>query len=280
MRNFKQMFFLWFSCGLVSVLQAQPALDLSSPNGNIKVSITLGDKIRYTVSNNRDVLLQDNELQLQLRNETLGKTPKLSGEKRTTVDTEITPVVPFKFSIVKNRYNQLALQFKGDYSVEFRAFDDGFAYRFITRKKGEIEVLHEDVNLSFTGDYLLHVQQEGFGSNYEVVYRHVESKNLRSEEETIVLPVLINTRRDVKVTKEADYIAKTSGTRTFPWRCFIIAQNDGQLIESAMICRLSPQNVIENVSWIKPGLVMWDWMNRWIDYGPEVNYKAGVNTAA
>jgi alpha-glucosidase len=45
-----------------------------------------------------------------------------------------------------------------------------------------------------------------------------------------------------------------------------------------MVCRLSPQNVIDDVSWIKPGLVMWDWMNRWSDYGPEVNYRSGVNT--
>jgi alpha-glucosidase len=87
-------------------------------------------------------------------------------------------------------------------------------------------------------------------------------------------------RRNIRVSKDADYIAKTAGTRTFPWRWFVIAQNDGQLIETTMVCRLSPQNVIDDVSWIKPGLVMWDWLNRWIDYGPEVKHKAGVNTQA
>jgi alpha-glucosidase len=60
----------------------------------------------------------------------------------------------------------------------------------------------------------------------------------------------------------------------------IIAKRDGQLLESTMICRLSPQCVLEDVSWIKPGLVAWDWINRWHDYGPEVKHKAGVNTAA
>jgi alpha-glucosidase len=305
---------------------AQKPVELLSPDGNIKLSVTLGDKIYYTLSNNKEVLLQNNELQLQLSNETLGKNPKLAGQKRTSVDTDIKPVVPFKFAAVKNRYNQLLLNFKGDYSVEFRAFDDGVAYRFITRKKGGIEVIHEDVNLSFAGDYLLHAQLDGFSSYYEGPYVHLESRSFKPDTTTAVLPILIDTRkgvkilvseanlndypclffhgrgdgnglksilapapletqadpnkRNIRVAKDAGYIAKTAGTREFPWRWFIVAQNDAQLIESNMVCRLSPQNVLEDVSWIKPGLVMWDWLNRWADYGPDAQHKAGVNTQA
>jgi alpha-glucosidase len=314
---------------LCSSAQArQKAIELLSPDGTLKVAVSLGDKIYYSVYNQDDVLLQDNELQLQLRNETLGKSPRLAGQKRSSVDTKITPVVPFKFSTVENRYNQLLLTFKGDYSVEFRAFDDGIAYRFITRKKGEIDVMHEDFNLSFTSDYLLHLQCPGkrqFAAVYEDPYSQVESRQWKTDDDMSVLPILIDARKGVKilvseacvddyphtfvkgtgekngvvslyppapleteyqggrnvpVTKEADYIARTPGTREFPWRWMIIAKNDGQLIESTMVCRLSPQNVLDDVSWIKPGLVMWDWMNRWSDFGPEVNYEAGVNTAA
>ncbi|MDR2847759.1 MAG: glycoside hydrolase family 97 protein [Bacteroidales bacterium] len=305
---------------------AQKPVELLSPDGTIQLSITLGDKISYNISNNGEILLQNNELQLQLRKETLGKAPKLASQKRTSVDTNISPVVSFKFSTIKNKYNQLLLNFKGDYSVEFRAFDDGVAYRFITRKKGEIEVMHEDVNLSFPSDYLLHVQQDDFNSYYESPYKHLASREFNPDDQTIVLPVLVDTRkgakiliseadlndypclffhgrggdngltsafprsplelkadangRNIRVSKEADYIAKTAGTREFPWRWFVIAKNDGQLVESTMVARLSPQNVLGDVSWIKPGQVMWDWMNRWSDYGPEVNYTAGVNTAA
>jgi alpha-glucosidase len=310
--------------GTAFAAQASKPVELLSPDGRIKLSVTLGDKITYALSINDHVLLKDVELQLQLRNETLGKNPKLSGQKRTSVDTEIKPVVPFKFSTVKNRYNRLLLHFKGDYSVEFRTFDDGVAHRFVTRKKGEIEVIHEDINLSFTDDYLLHVQLDGFGSYYEEPYKHLESRSFKPEDKTAVLPILINTRKGVKilmseadlndypclffhgraddnglksilpsapletkidpdgmnirVSKNADYIAKTAGTREFPWRWYIIAQNDGQLIESTMVCRLSPQNVIEDISWVKPGLEMWYWLNNGSDYGPEVNYVAGYNT--
>ncbi|MDR0537841.1 MAG: glycoside hydrolase family 97 protein [Tannerellaceae bacterium] len=307
----------------------QKTIDLTSPDGSIRVEVSLGDRISYTVYNNNEPVLQNNEMQLQLRNETLGLNPRLTGQKHSSVNTTVKPVVPFKFSTVENKYNQLKLNFKGDYSVEFRAFDDGVAYRFITSKKETIDVMNEDFNMYFPGDYLLQLQcpgKRGFASVYEDPYSQVESKKWQVKDDMSVLPVLIDTRKGVKilvsetnvddyphtfvkgigarngvrsiyprvpvetaydergmsliVTKEADYIARTAGTRDFPWRWFIIAKRDGQLIESTMVCRLSPQNTLNDVSWIKPGLVMWDWINRWVDYGPEVNYKAGVNTAA
>ncbi|MFH6999336.1 glycoside hydrolase family 97 N-terminal domain-containing protein [Flavobacterium sp. FlaQc-57] len=45
------------------------------------------------------------------------------------------------------------MNFKGNYSVEFRAFDEGIAYRFITAKKEEIEVINEDFSVNFPTDY-------------------------------------------------------------------------------------------------------------------------------
>jgi alpha-glucosidase len=306
---------------------AQKPIELLSPDGNIKLSIDLKDKICYTISNSKGILLQNNEIRLYLRDEILGKNPKLTSRKQTSVDTQITPVVPFKFSTVKNKYNQLTLNFKGNYSLEFRAFDDGVAYRILTRKKGEIDILNEDVNIYFPDDYLLHLQMaddRGFATTYEEPYTHLESKEWKPDKQMGELPILIDTRKGTKilvseadindypnffirkteknngigaifplvpletkpaqrkfvVDKTADYIAHTSGTREFPWRYFVIVENDGQLIESTMVCRLSQQNVIEDPSWIKPGLVMWDWINRHAHYGPDIDFVTGVNTAS
>jgi alpha-glucosidase len=307
--------------------RAQKTADLLSPNGKIKLSIDLKDKIFYTISDNNGILLQNNEIRLHLRDEILGNNPKLTSRKLTSVDTQITPVVPFKFSTIKNNYNQLSLNFKGNYSLEFRAFDDGVAYRFVTRKKGEIDILNEDINIYFPDDYLLHVQMadgRGFATTYEEPYVHLESKQWKPDKQMGELPVLIDTRKGTKILvseadlndypnffikktvedngieavfphfpietqpdqrkfvvgKTADYIARTSGAREFPWRYFIIAENDGQLIESTMVCRLSQQSVIKDPSWIKPGMVMWDWINRNAHYGPDVDFVSGVNTAS
>ena len=151
----KLLLLFLFICGLVLHAQAQKNVELSSPNGEIKVSVRLTDKIYYDVACNDEVLLKDNYLQLKLKDKILGEHPKLSGQKQNKIKETLTPVVPLKFSTINNEYNQLLLNFKGNYSVEFRAFNDGIAYRFITRQKGEIEVLGEDLSLQFPTDYLL-----------------------------------------------------------------------------------------------------------------------------
>ncbi len=82
--------------------------------------------------------------------------------------------------------------------------------------------------------------------------------------------------RSQRIIKEADYIAKTSGTRTFPWRYMLITQEDGRLAENTMPVRLAPECRIEDTAWIKPGQTCWDWLNG-IPYGPDVTFKGGIN---
>ena len=263
---------------LASLLRAQNKLELISPHGELKVSLNLSDKIYYSIDYNGDVLLKDNSLLLVLKNQVLGQNPKLPRQKQWSVDEQLTPIVPLKYAKVNNRYNQLLLTFK-DYSVEFRAFDDGVAYRFITSQKGDVEVMNEEFAINFPSDYLLHLQQPGgFHTAYEEPYTHVQSNAWKPEERIAVLPVLVDTQKDykilisesdladypcmffkgtgtngaisvfpkaplafaensdrsVKITQEADYIAKTKGTRNYPWRYFVISKNDKQLIENTM----------------------------------------------
>lgn len=305
-----------------SGLYAQKKTNLESPDGVIKVSITCDDRIYYDISYNDDVLLKDNYLQLELRNDVLGQSPVLSGQKRKKVNEELKPVVPLKFSSVKNEYNELILSFKGGYSVEFRAYNDGVAYRFVTNKKGEVDVMNETFAINFPDNYLLHLQQPGgFKTAYEEPYTHVESKEWKQSDKMSVLPVLIDTRkqykilisesdlsdypcmflrgndkngltsafpkqplefgedgdRSLKLVKEADYIAKTTGKRSFPWRYFVISEEDGQLVENTMTYKLATKNQLADVSWIKPGQVSWEWWNDASPYGPDVNFVSGYN---
>ena len=83
------------------------------------------------------------------------------------------------------------------------------------------------------------------------------------------------TDRDVKPVKYADYIADLEGPKSFPWRVMIISDEDRQLVQSEMIYKLAPENVIENTDWIKPGKVAWDWWNALNVYG--VDFESGVN---
>ena len=82
--------------------------------------------------------------------------------------------------------------------------------------------------------------------------------------------------RSHRILKEADYIAKTNGTRTFPWRYMLITQEDGRLAENKMPVRLAQKCRIEDTSWIKPGQTCWDWLNG-IPYGQDVTFEGGIN---
>ncbi|MFZ4464837.1 MAG: glycoside hydrolase family 97 N-terminal domain-containing protein, partial [Bacteroidales bacterium] len=96
-----------------------------------------------------------------------------------------------------------------------------------------------------------------------------------------VLEAIPNTEngpdRNQKITKEADYIAKVSGPRQYPWRVFIVGEDDKVLIESNLAYQLARPSLIEDVSWIRPGKVAWDWYNANNIYG--VNFESGLNTA-
>ncbi|HEY7373903.1 MAG TPA: glycoside hydrolase family 97 protein [Polyangia bacterium] len=82
--------------------------------------------------------------------------------------------------------------------------------------------------------------------------------------------------RDVKVTRAADYIAVTAGTRAYPWRVLAVAPRDGDLITNSLVYLLQRPSQIADTSWIKPGQVAWDWWNDRNLAG--VPFKPGVNT--
>ena len=76
-------------------------------------------------------------------------------------------------------------------------------------------------------------------------------------------------------TKREDFIARTQGTRVFPWRVFAIAERDIQLADNDLVYRLAAPSRVADISWIKPGKVAWDWWNAWNLDG--VDFKTGVN---
>ena len=78
------------------------------------------------------------------------------------------------------------------------------------------------------------------------------------------------------VKKRENYIAKVNGQRSYPWRCIIISENDKDLADSDMVYLLASPSRVDDISWIRPGKVAWDWWNAWNIYG--VDFEAGINT--
>lgn len=310
---------LTFATAWGSHLSAK-VIDVKSPNGELNLSVDVKDKIYYSVSYGNDLLLKDCYLNLQLENETLGNNPKLRSTKKGVIDESVKREIPLKNAVVKKHCNTLRMNFAGNYAVEFRVFDNGVAYRFITDKKGENIVMGEDFVLNFPANYKAHLSQpNGFKTSYEYPYTHVNTEEYKATDRMSYLPILLETDkpykiliseadlhdypcmflkstgqngmqslfpkvplefgedgdRSLKILKEADYIAKTAGKRSFPWRFMVITKEDKQLLENEMVYNLSTPCVLEDYSWIKPGQVSWEWWHDARLYG--VDFRSGYN---
>ena len=294
---------------------------VTSPDSRITLNISVNEDVRWSVIYDGKQIIDPSPVAMRL--ETLDLTKgrlAASKPKITEVNTVITPVVPHKNSLVTDHYKELAIRFREGFSIIFRVYDDGVAYRFATAMKGDVTVMGETFGLSMPkGATAWYPLETGFMSHNECTFfpatmDTVGQKHLAS------LPVLFKSQginillseadirdypgmwitgdgsggvsgifpaypdkevtrrdRDVYVTARKDYLAKTAGTRSFPWRVCIITPDDAGLVESDMIYRLGAPSRIADPSWIKPGKVAWDWWNANNIYG--VNFKSGLNTA-
>ena len=78
------------------------------------------------------------------------------------------------------------------------------------------------------------------------------------------------------VSETEEFIAKSTGARTYPWRVFAVSEQDTEMPVNNLVYTLASPNEIGKTDWIKPGKVAWDWWNDWNLRG--VNFKAGINT--
>ncbi len=77
------------------------------------------------------------------------------------------------------------------------------------------------------------------------------------------------------VTETADFIAKTTGARNYPWRVLAVTTDDRQMPINNLVYALASPNRIGDYSWVKTGKVAWDWWNDWNLKG--VPFQAGIN---
>ena len=295
---------------------------VTSPDGNIKAVVTLADGITYDVYHGNDLVLDDCRMSMNVGGKVLGSEPKIKNTQRKSVNEVKHPYIHLKYAEVPNNYNQMTLNMKDNYAVEFRAYNDGVAYRFVTKLGGEIEVYNEDITVYVPQESQLILQQSGsYRTSYEERYSFVNSNDWKSFDRMAHMPIFVTTPSNVKVLiAEADrcdypapffrgndasgftsvfpavtkvekprhdkandvllreaYIAKTKGTRSFPWRYFVISDDDAAFLETTMTCRLSQDSKIEDPSWVVPGQASWEWWNAAIPYGPDVDFVAGLN---
>lgn len=318
-------------CLSAIALQAQKSFTLTSPNGKIITTIQVDEKITYSVTHDGTVVLTPSPLSIMLSDgEVWGDHSKISKSSTRNVNQNISS--PFyRKNEIEDNYNELKITFKKQWGIEFRAYNDGVAYRFFSQRTKPFTIQSEEVAYKFETDATATVPfvatgrdgdyESQFINSFENTYTTDKLSGL-NRARLMFLPLIVEVGNGKKVCiTEADlenypglyltnakgynsltgsmaqypkvvkqgghnmlqmlvqqrehYIAKVNGPRTFPWRVAIISASDKDLANSDMTYKLSSPSRMNDLSWIKPGKVAWDWWNDWNIDG--VDFTAGIN---
>jgi alpha-glucosidase len=255
-----------------------------------------------------------------------GEITSLGSSKPVSISRTFNPI-NYKKAVITDEYSELTVNFKNEIGIIFRVYNDAVAYRFFTKKKGEIIINNEEANFNFTADHKAFIPymwdyRDGkiFNCSFEALYTEQKISQFRKDS-LAFLPLLVDLGNgkkavileadledfpgmflDINQTKQgfkgvyapypleekltginyipvkrADFIAKTIGTRNFPWRVLVISENDKDLLNQDIVQKLASPPRLTDISWIEPGQVSWDWWNA--TNISHVDFRAGMNTA-
>ena len=128
-------------------------IHVKSPNGKIDMALESGAKISWSVKHENTEVIAPSTISLTLGGGVvLGNNAKVVNVKNSKVNTSFAAPI-YKKKTVIDEYNQVIINFKGDFGLILRAYNDGVAYRFFISKKGQIIVESEDANFNFSKDH-------------------------------------------------------------------------------------------------------------------------------
>ena len=327
MKNNKKLCFAILSLllliGNASLAAKEKKYVLSSPDGTLKVEISVGNELAYQVMHGNDTILSHSNIGLVLENGTIvGKTPRITGERRRKIkDNMESPFYRFKEFVAC--CNELDLKLKGGFGIIFRAYNEGVAYRFYTTQSSDIIIKEEQAEFNFKEDYTAYLpyttnDKKPMAMAYQNVYditplskaqpklaflpvtvdcgsvkltllesdleaypgMFVQSQQGKYGLKGVFAPYPAKTdfypwRKQEYVTETTDFISRSRGSRSYPWRVLAITEKDTDMPVNNLVYALASPNRIGDTSWIKTGKVAWDWWNDWNLKG--VPFKAGIN---
>ena len=196
-------------------LNAQPNdYVLASPDGKLQVMVETGDGIHYSLVHDGDLLVGRSEIGMYMTDGSkFGGLEQVKKASTRGVDQTIKATL-YKKAEVLDKFNELTLKFK-EFSLVFRAYDDGMAYRFVSHKEEPYNVDHETAEFNFAKDWNMwaaYVAQhtESLESQYYNSFENTYSYTPLSswnKERLAFLPLMVEGPRGKKVVvTESDLI--------------------------------------------------------------------------
>jgi alpha-glucosidase len=201
----KKIFFIGFLF-ICSYSHAQVQRQIKSPDGNLRIIITIGRELLYSVYfNNRPLLLRsaiDMELQGGIRLSNNSSIRKIGLQQ---VNDSIISPVPEKRRLIRDYFNEIRIDFRNGFALQFRAYNDGAAYRLITNRKDSLHIVRETARFRFAEDfsaYYPEVQKrndaDSFHTSFEEPYQRKKLDSI-SPSALCFSPVLVDCENGTKV---------------------------------------------------------------------------------
>ena len=282
----------------VSWVSAAGACEVAavSPDGRNEIRLYDEPAVAYAVFRDGVAAVARSEIGMMFDGRCLVAGAKIASADRGKIEG-VAKCALYKKSEIPLDANETVADF-GDFSIRLVARNDGVAYRFETRAGGRVKVDAERASVTipdaeakvwscFTdrigceetvpetykaGEidwrgrvaYLPFVYSAG-GKCVAVVESDVHGYpvwNLAAGENA---PGSTGVSLASKFAKSGygddSVLAETDGTRTFPWRAFVLADKPSELCENDLVWALATPAAEGDWSWIKPGKVAWDWWN-------------------
>ena len=199
----KRIVTVFLACAAIATTMSARQVQLKSPDGRNSVEITTDGEISYTLHRDSKPITECNRLSINVDGTEWGKSQKCTSVKRRSVSQSHTVPVPRRSREVADVYNEITLSYKG-YNVEFRAYNEGIAYLFVSCSKKADKVNGETVDFNIDGNAMTYTQltnrmQQWFEYNYtERRFASLPTDSL------IILPMLASVNGYQVLFAEAD----------------------------------------------------------------------------
>lgn len=197
-------------CGLLLVtgISAQKQFKLSSPDGSLTTNIVVNKQVTYDISVDGRQIVKPSVIALETEDPKVwGNEVKAKGSVQRVINETIDS--PFYRSTqMKNNCKVLTINLNNQFSVEFRAYNDGIAYRLISNVKKPFNIVKETVEYNFASDYTVtnpyvRAGRDGdFKSQFFNSFENLYSINKLSEmnaQRLSFLPLVVDAGNGVKV---------------------------------------------------------------------------------
>ncbi len=149
----KKFFFLFAFVLLAVAAKAERTYTLASPDGHLQTTVTVAETLTYDIVFDGRRIMEPSPLSMTLSDGTVwgDKAVVRKAVRGNHSGTVASPL--YRSAEIEECYNSLTLRMKGNWAVEFRAYDDGIAYRFVSEAKSPFTVAAEEVSYRFPEDF-------------------------------------------------------------------------------------------------------------------------------